>query len=152
MKTWEKYSFGILTAILAITGAVYFWMKFMMTTDDPFAVVNHPWQPLMLQLHILGAPAFLVVFGIIFNSHIGRKIGKKIPNRKSGLLALITLGVMTVSGYLLQVVTAENLHQVALVAHIASGVVFTGAYVTHLAISVRLWARERSISGNSVAA
>lgn len=152
MKTWEKYSFGILTAILAITGAVYFWMKFMMTTDDPFAVVNHPWQPLMLQLHILGTPAFLVVFGIIFNSHIGRKIGKKIPNRKSGLLSLITLGVMTVSGYLLQVVTAENLHQVALVAHIASGVVFTGAYVTHLAISVRLWARERSISGNSVAA
>jgi hypothetical protein len=152
MRPWEKYSFAALTAILAVTGVVYFWMKFMMATDDPFAVVNHPLQPLMLQLHLLAAPAFLLIFGIIFNSHVGRKIGKKIPNRKSGLLSLVTLAVMTVSGYLLQVVTAENVRQITLVAHIASGLVFSGAYLTHLAISVRMVARERRVSRNSVAA
>lgn len=142
MKTWEKYSFGILSAVLAVTGIAYFWMKFMMTTDDPLAVVNHPLQPLMLQLHVLFSPAFLVVFGIIFNSHIARKIGKKIPNRRSGLLSLVTLVVMTLSGYLLQVVTAEVWQQVCLAAHVASGVVFSLAYVVHLAIAARMWATD----------
>ena len=143
MKTWEKYSFTALSAILTITGVAYFWMKWMMQTDDPFAVVNHPLQPLMLQLHVLSAPAFLVVFGIIFNSHIGRKIGKKIPNRRSGLLSLVTLVVMTASGYLLQTLTAPLLHQAALVAHLVSGAVFAAAYTVHLAIAVRMWQTAR---------
>lgn len=152
MKPWQKYTFGGLTAVLAITGIVYFWMKYMMTTDDPFAVVNHPWQPMMLQVHILAAPAFLVVFGIIFNSHIGQKIGKRIPNRRSGLLSLATLVLMTGSGYASQITTGETARQAWLVAHLGSGVVFTLAYVTHLAISMMLWTRERRAGRQRTAA
>ncbi len=152
MRPWERYSLTALTAVLAVTGVAYFWMKYFMTTDDPFAVVNHPLQPVMLQAHVLAAPAFLVVFGIIFNSHIARKIGKKIPNRRSGLLSLVTLVVMTGSGYLLQVSTAENLRLVWLVAHAGSGVVFSLAYFTHLAIGLRMWVRERRLGRDCVAA
>ena len=143
MKRWEKYTFNALSAMLTATGVAYFWMKWLLQTDDPFAVVNHPLQPLMLQLHILVAPAFLVMFGIIFNSHIGRKIGKPIPNRRSGLLSLITLAIMTASGYLLQTLTDPLLHQVALVSHLGSGAIFAGAYSVHLAISVRMWQQCR---------
>ena len=143
MKHWEKYTFTALSAILTLTGVVYFWMKWMLQADDPFAVVNHPLQPLMLQLHVLAAPAFLVIFGIIFNSHIGRKIGKKIPNRRSGMLSLMTLALMTASGYLLQTVTDPLLHQAALVAHLASGGIFAVTYTVHLAISVRMWQQSR---------
>ena len=143
MKTWEKYSFNTAAALLVVTGIAYFWMKYMMTTNDPFSVVNHPWEPAMLQLHVLAAPAFLVLFGIIFNSHIGRKIGKPIPNRRSGLLSLATFVLMTVSGYALQVVTDDTIKQGWLVTHLASGAVFVAAYVTHLAISMRMWARDR---------
>lgn len=143
MKPWERYTFTALSAILTMTGVAYFWMKWMLQTDDPFAVVNHPLQPLMLQLHILAAPAFLVVFGIIFNSHIGRKIGKNVPNRRSGMLSLVTMAVMTASGYMLQTVTAPLVHQVTLIAHIASGALFAGAYTIHLAVAVRLWQQSR---------
>lgn len=143
MKRWEKYTFTALSAVLTITGIAYFWMKWMMTADDPFAVVNHPLQPLMLQLHVLAAPAFMVVFGVIFNSHIGRKIGKKLPNRRSGLLSLVTLVVMTASGYLLQTLTDPLLYRLALVAHLASGAVFAGSYTVHLAISIRMWQQSR---------
>jgi hypothetical protein len=150
MKPWEKYTFTALSAILTITGVAYLWMKWMMQTDDPFAVVNHPLQPLMLQLHVLASPAFLVVFGIIFNSHIGRKIGKPIPNRRSGLLSLITMAVMTASGYLLQTLTHPVLHQVALAAHLASGAVFAVSYTVHLVIAGRMWQHSRR--GQQVAA
>jgi hypothetical protein len=152
MKTWERYTFSALAALITITGVAYFWMKYMMVTDDPFAVVNHPLQALMLQLHVLGAPAFLVVFGIIFNSHIARKIGKQIPNRWSGLLSLATLAIMTASGYLLQVLTGESARWWMMVAHMASGSVFAVAYVTHLAISARMWARERRAAREPAAA
>jgi hypothetical protein len=152
MKLWEKYTFTALSAILTITGVAFFWMKWMMHTDDPFAVVNHPLQPLMLHLHILFAPAFLVMFGIILNSHIGRKIGKKVPNRRSGMLSLITLAIMTVSGYLLQTLTAPTLHQIALVAHLASGAIFAVTYTVHLAISVRMWQQCRRQQQQTAAA
>lgn len=152
MKRWEKYTFSTLSAILTFTGVAYFWMKWMLATDDPLAVVNHPLQPLMLQLHILAAPPFLVVFGIVFNSHIARKIGKQIPNRRSGMLSLVTLAIMTVSGYLLQTLTEPLLHQVALVSHLASGAIFAGAYTVHLAISVRMWLQCRRAQRQAAAA
>lgn len=152
MTRWEKYSFTALTALVAATGGAYFWMKYMMATDDPFAVTNHPLQGLMLQLHVLAAPAFLVVFGIILNSHVSQKIGKPIPNRRSGLLSLVATIVMVASGYLLQVLTGERAWQAAFVAHIGSSVVFTAAYVTHLAISAWMWARERRAAGDAAAA
>ena len=152
MKPWERYSFTALSAILTITGVAYFWMKWMMPTDDPFAVVNHPLQPLMLHLHVLTAPAFLIVFGIIFNSHIGRKIGKNVPNRRSGLLSLVTMAIMTASGYLLQTLTDPAFHQVALVAHLASGGLFAVAYTVHLAIAVRMWQQCRRAQQQTAAA
>jgi uncharacterized membrane protein len=138
-----KYAFSILAAIVTISGVAYFWMKYMMESDDPFALVNHPLQPAMLHLHVLAAPAFLVAFGIVVNSHVARRIGNPVPNRRSGLLALVTIALMTASGYLLQVVTTESWQRACVIAHLVSGVVFAVSYLTHLAISARLWATGR---------
>jgi hypothetical protein len=135
--------FTAIAAIVATSGAAYFWMKYMLHTDDPLAVVNHPLQPSMLHLHVLAAPVFLFMVGVLFNSHVARRIGKTIPNRRSGILALGTIAAMTVSGYALQVVTGAGLQRVWLVVHLGSGALFALAYVTHLAISVRLWAAGR---------
>jgi hypothetical protein len=143
MTRWQKHTFSALSAILTASGLAYFWMKHMMATDDPLAVVNHPLQPAMLHIHVLAAPAFLVVFGILIDSHVARRIGSATPNRRSGMLALATIALMSVSGYLLQVVTAESWQRACLIAHLASAVVFVPAYVTHLAVSVRLWATGR---------
>jgi hypothetical protein len=59
------------------------------------------------------------------------------------MLSLVTMAVMTASGYLLQTVTAPLVHQVTLIAHIASGVLFAGAYTIHLAVAVRMWQQSR---------
>jgi hypothetical protein len=92
------------------------------------------------------------VFGILVNSHVARKIGTAVPNRRSGLVSLATLIVMTASGYLLQVFTADTALYGLMVTHVVSGCLFTMAYVTHLAISVRTWVRERNPAREASAA
>jgi hypothetical protein len=150
MKPWERWTFGLLSLVVAASGFAFFGMKYLMVTDDPFAVVNHPWQATMLHLHVLASPPLVLVFGIVFNSHIMRRIrATRVDNRKSGLASLITFGVMVASGYLLQVVTAEGWLEALVAVHVASGVVFSVAYVAHLLISVKLaraWAAVREVA------
>ena len=152
MKPWERWSFGLLTLVVSITGVAYCWMKYFMVTDDPFAVVNHPWQPGMLAIHIVASPWLLLVFGILMNSHIMRKLRVSgMPNRKTGYLSLGTFFTMAASGYLLQVVTGDRVLPVLVAVHVASGVIFSGAYFSHLVIGLRL-SRSQAVRPQTQAA
>ena len=139
MKTWERWTFGISTLGVALTGLAYFWMKNFVVSDDPFAVVNHPWQGAMLAAHVVLAPLLVLMFGILLNGHVLKKLGaKNVPNRRSGLFSFGTFFVMTISGYLLQVVTSDAWLSALVAAHVVSGVAFSVVYAAHLVISVRL--------------
>lgn len=139
MKPWERWTFGLLALLVSMTGGAYFWMKYMLVSTDPFAVVNHPWEPAMLAAHVVASPPLLLMFGVLLNSHILRKLrATGLPNRKTGLLSLGTFVAMVASGYLLQVVTTEQLSQALVTIHVATGSVFSVAYAAHLVISVRL--------------
>ena len=95
MKRWERWTFNLLALAVAATGFVYFWMKYAMRSDDPFAVVNHPWQAATLGLHVVVSPAFILMFGVILNSHVMKKIrAPRLPNRRTGLLSLATFAGM----------------------------------------------------------
>ena len=108
MKAWQRWVFGVLAAVVALSGGSYCWMKYFIESSDPMSVVNHPWQPTMLHLHVLASPPFILMFGILLDSHIMKKLGRRqVPNRRSGLLSLGTFAVMVISGYWLEVVTSE---------------------------------------------
>ena len=139
MKRWERSWFNLSALAVAATGFAYFWMKYFVQTDDPFAVVNHPWESAMLSLHVVASPAFILVFGIILNSHIIKKLGvTKVPNRKSGYISFVTFAAMVCSGYMLQVATHERVISALVILHVGSGTIFSIAYVVHLAISARI--------------
>jgi hypothetical protein len=137
MKPWQRRAFNALAAIVSVTGAVYFWMKYMLPSDDPLAVVNHPLQPLMLDLHVLSGPGLLLMFGIVFNAHVASKLARRIPLRRSGLTALGTFATMAATGYLLQVVVSEQLRLIVLWLHLGSGAVFVASYGFHLVVAYR---------------
>ena len=146
MKTWERWTFNVLALAVAATGLAYLWMKYFQQNTDPFAVVNHPWQSAMLSLHVVASPAFILVFGIILNSHIMKKLrATRLPNRRSGYVSLGTFAVMVLSGYLLQVSSSERWLQALVILHIASGALFSVVYTTHLVISATL-GRKRAAS------
>lgn len=147
MKPWERRTLGLLTLLVTATGLAYFWMKYLMEAEDPFSVVNHPWQPLMLDLHILFSPVLIFVFGIVFASHIGKKLrnGTR-PGRRTGLVSLFSLPVMILSGYGLQVASGELLPRFLLVCHLASGSLFATAYLIHFIVSWRWSRRARRVT------
>ena len=144
MKRWERWTFNALSAVVAVSGFAYLWMKYGLQSDDPFAVVNHPWQHVMLHAHVLASPPLVLAFGIVLNSHIMKKLRAAAGDRHraSGFFSLGTFAAMIVTGYLLQVVTSEVWLTVLVVAHVASGVVFTAAYGTHLVATARQVARR----------
>lgn len=152
MRPWERWAFNLVALAVAASGFAYFGMKYLIQPDDPFAVVNHPWQSAMLHLHVLASPPFVLVFGVILNSHIMKKLrATRIPNRKTGLASLGTFVVMILSGYLLQVATSEVWLQRLVILHVASSAVFTIAYGTHLVISYKLVRRPERATIQEVA-
>jgi hypothetical protein len=148
VKRWERWSINTLSLVVAATGFAYFWMKYLIAPSDPFAVVNHPWQSAMLNAHVVASPALILIFGIVFNSHVMKKLrAPRLPNRRSGWVSLLTFGTMVVSGYLLQIAVSEGALQALVALHVASGALFTLVYGAHLVITVRLArARERQES------
>ncbi len=139
MTRWQRWSFHVLMTASAVSGAVYLWMRYLLESDDPFSVINHPWQPAMLSVHLLTAPAIVLLFGIVFQSHIARKLDSPDrTNRRSGWTSLLTFGVMASSGYLLQVVTSPLAVQLVWGLHLASSGAFVVGYAVHLVLGFNL--------------
>lgn len=133
MRRWEAWTFGVLHLVLALTGGVYFYMKFVLPNEDPFTVVNHPWQPSILAAHVVVAPLGLVLFGVVLRSHILKKLGANDRSgRVTGWTSLISFTTMALSGYLLQVVGSPAGLRVVMVTHVVTSTVFVLGYSAHL--------------------
>jgi hypothetical protein len=119
--------------ITALTGIVFAVMKYAMKSSDEFAVVNHPLQPYMLSAHVVIAPFLVFAFGWVFTNHIWPGFTSGIARkRKSGLWSMGAIVPMVLSGYLLQVSTADATRQAMAIAHWISSALFVLAYVIHL--------------------
>ena len=142
---FERWGFNAAYGVMTLSGAAYFIMKYLMTTDDPFAIVNHPWEPTMLAIHVVAGPVAIALFSLAFRSHGLPKIWQATAvNRKSGLVASGILIVLVGSGYLNQVATNLTLLEASVWTHVGAGVVFVVAYAIHLVVGYRAaWKRKR---------
>ena len=146
MTWWERWAFNALHAVVAVTGFVYLYMKLVLVTDDPFAIINHPWQPAMLSIHVVAAPALIAVFGMLFRSHSLRKLRSGNPaNRRSGWTSIIGFSVMAMSGYLIQVGTSPAFITFSIWLHIAAGTLFVLSYGIHLVNGWRIRGQPASL-------
>ena len=139
MKWWEQSAFNVLHGIVAVTGVGYLYMKFVMTATDPFAVINHPWQPATLSLHIVAAPVFIAFFGMLFRSHTLRQlVSPNAGNRRTGWTSLVSFSAMALTGYLLQVASDPVWLSGLVWAHVTTSFIFVAGYGVHLVIGWRL--------------
>lgn len=135
MKRWERWSFNLLHGVVTGTGLLYFYMKYLLTPLDEFAVVNHSWQPTMLALHIVAAPVFIAFFGIVFRSHtLSKLVSHSATNRRSGWISVVSFSAMALSGYLLQVASSPTWVTWMVWAHVIASSVFVVAYIVHFFI------------------
>jgi hypothetical protein len=142
---FEKWTLWVSTIVVAVTGFVYAWMKYLLTTDDPYAVVHHPLQPLVLKIHIVAAPVLVFAIGAVYSRHVIKKWQQgRVEGRRSGLGTLAIIVPMVLSGYLIQTSTAPAwLHRLAMV-HLAAGSLYV------LGLFVHQWgaASRRSANGS----
>lgn len=143
MVWWERWAFNALHAVVAATGFAYLYMKLALVPEDPFAVVNHPWQPATLSIHLIAAPFFIVCFGMLIRSHTLRKLlGSSASGRRTGWTSLLSFSGMAISGYLIQIASTPALIDAAIWTHVATGSVFVAGYGAHFVIGWRNSARE----------
>jgi hypothetical protein len=132
VSAFEKWALWVSSVVVALTGGVYAWMKYMLTTGDPYAVVHHPLQPLILKIHILAAPVLVFAIGAVYSRHVMKQWQRgSTEGRRSGTATLAIIVPMIVSGYLLQTSTAPGwLFGLAMI-HLAAGTLYLGSLVAH---------------------
>lgn len=132
MTKLQSWFLHVAVAASTLTGLVYAWMKYLVKNEDPFSVVNHPWQPHLLHLHIIAVPLLVYGLGWIASTHIAPKYRSKAPPaRRSGIVMMVVAGVMVFSGYVLQVFTGELALRWSAVVHWVSSGVFVLGYLVH---------------------
>lgn len=146
MSRFEKWSFTAATLVVGLSGLAYWYFAYGLVSDDPFSVINHPLQPVALDIHVLAAPAMLFLAGILFRSHVRGKLrGGGRARRASGIGLIGVFVLMGGSGYLLQVAVRDRLRDAAFYVHVFSGLVFLPLYLGHL-LGVGRIRRRRSES------
>ena len=132
MNRLEAWLLHGATLLVGGGGLVYAWMRYFARPADPFAVVNHPWQPPAQHLHVLAAPLLVFALGLVWQSHVRASLRLGIPaRRRSGWGLAATAAPMVASGYLLQTATAPGWRQAWLALHLASSALWLAGYAAH---------------------
>ncbi len=132
------------------TGLVYFVMKHLMTSDDPFAVVNHPMQPHVQHLHVLAAPLLVFATGLVWSRHVAPRLDRpELRQWRSGISLIAGFIPMVASGYLLQISVDDPWRTIWLWAHLITSALWMLGYAVHAARPVfesldRWWSAGRA--------
>jgi hypothetical protein len=147
MNRLERWSVVVGSLLVTVTGVAYGWMKYLLRSDDPFAVINHPWQPALLKLHILAAPVLVFGLGLIAVRHVlAHWLAGVSHARRSGVTAAVTILPMVLSGYLIQAAAEAAWLTIAVWTHIITGLVYGAAFAAHQFL---VWGRRATRSGSA---
>jgi hypothetical protein len=150
MKRWEAFAVHASTALVAGTGLVYAWMRYLLTPADEWAVVNHPLQPATQHLHVLTAPLLVFAIGLVWQQHVWGHWRRGVKQRRrSGLLLLGFLIPMVASGYLLQTAADEPWRRTWVFVHVATSLIFLLGYAGHVVAALMAWQRKRRVHGGA---
>ncbi|MFV2072526.1 MAG: hypothetical protein ACC742_07725, partial [Thermoanaerobaculales bacterium] len=100
------------------TGLVYAWMRYLVEPVDEWAIVAHPWQPLVQHLHVLAAPMLVFAVGLIWSVHVLGKLKNGRKKRAAGIGLTALFLPMAASGYLLQVAVDPEWRQRWVLIHV----------------------------------
>jgi len=135
MSRFERRAVSWTSLATFLTGIGYLVLKYFVTTDDPFAVVNHPLEPWFLRAHVLASPLLVLAIGSVAVRHVWAHYRSGVKTaRRTGLIAALSMGPMIASGYLIQVVTGVGWLRALALVHIALGLFFGIGLAGHQAV------------------
>ncbi len=133
MNRVDVWLFHISNGLVIITGLVYAWMAYFCQSDDPYAVVGHPWQPHFQHAHVLVAPLLVLVLGYLWNRHMGPHLQRDTRKRRnSGIGMLLAALPMIFSGYAIQTAVEAHWRTIWVIVHLVTSVLWMSGYLIHL--------------------
>ena len=144
MSRFQAWFLHLSNLIVGGTGIVYAWMRYALEPEDPYAVVNHPWQPDLQHWHVLAAPMLVFACGMIWREHLwnGFRSGLR-GRRRSGLFLGLMLVPMIASGYGIQVSVEESWRQAWIWIHLVTSGGWLLAAAAHPLLRRRAAERRR---------
>ncbi len=132
MNALERRWLQLATVLVGGTGIGYAVVRYLIRSDDPWTVVNHPSQPHLQHLHVLTAPLLVFAVGLIWHAHalVHRREGRP-WRRQSGLALWLVFWPMVASGYALQVGVDPQWRSVWMWTHVVTGGLWIVAFVVH---------------------
>lgn len=146
MNRFEKWSLLVSLFLTGGSGIGLLWTKYLVRSDDPWAVINHPLQPLFLKVHIVVAPLLVFALGLVTTRHVLPQLRSR-RRAGSGMLLILFAAPMIVTGYLIQTVIEPGWLSVLAAAHIGLGFLYLLGYAVHQARAAILLARSAPDGG-----
>ncbi len=132
MNRIDAWLLHISNGLVTGTGLVYAWMAYMAKSDDPYAIVGHPWQPHVQHAHVLVAPLMVLVLGHLWSRHIGPQVSRKPQRRRtSGFSLLLAALPMVFSGYALQTAVEPHWRSIWVGVHLGASALWVSGYLIH---------------------
>ena len=101
----ENKTFFYINLLITFEGILYLFFKYFMKTETEYGLRPHEYTAHLLHLHILLVPSLLVAFGYFLKIHVVDKIkSENIKKKRSGYSLVSFFLIMTLSGYLIQVI------------------------------------------------
>jgi hypothetical protein len=143
MSQFERWLLHVSTLLVGGTGLVYAWMLYFVRPQDPYAVVNHPWQPQTQHLHVLVAPLLVFGVGVIWRRHVWTHWKHKV---RKGFATGVTLGLtlvpMIASGYLIQTAVDDTWRKIWVGIHLTTSALWLAGYLVHQVGPAWAWLRK----------
>ena len=153
MKRAEAWALHLSMLLVGGTGLVYAWMRYLAAPDDPYAIVNHPWQPALQHLHIWTAPLLVFAAGLVWREHIWKHWSQGVrQGRRSGGTLLFSLAPMALSGYFIQTAVSDGWRQAWVIVHLATAALWTLGYAAHGRTLLRRLPRRARARGETAPA
>ena len=143
MNRFEKWSLLLSVFLAGTSGIGLLWTKYLLQSDDPWAVINHPLQPWFLKTHIVVTPLLVFALGLVTARHIWPYLRAARWGRSGVGIAVLAVPLV-VTGYLIQTVIEPRWLGVVAVTHIVLGFLFMTGFVVHQARAYGRGEREGS--------
>lgn len=132
MTTSERNNIFTINYLVVLTSIIYFIAKYFLTIEGEWGAETHPLTIWFQKIHILTVPFLIFAVGMIFSNHIWKRICNGFSkSRTSGIFLLVLLILMTLSGYLIQIIDNQLLRQYSAYLHIGVSVAWSLVFSYH---------------------
>lgn len=138
MMTKNLYKFIHFTSYLTIAHGVLYWViKEFLQIQSDYGPRPHPYQTYVQAIHILLSPLLIISLGLLWQNHIVVFFKKRSKKFISGTLVTAFLIIISLSGYLVQVVYDEPGKKYVTWIHLIFSGLYLFAYLSHHFLSLK---------------